>query len=80
MFNFSQTRRDGAGDPLPDAHETTPAHGEGGRPGWRRHVVAPLAAVRRLYVELRVAWREGARFPSDLPVRDYPIARRDGVR
>jgi hypothetical protein len=76
MSSYSQMRRDGARDRLPEAHEVTPAHGDGGHPGWRRRVVAPLAAVRRLYVELRAAWREGARFPSDLPVRDYPIARR----
>jgi hypothetical protein len=58
--------------------EATPgsARGHGDRLGWQRRVVAPLSAIRRLYGELRVAWREGGRFPPELPVRDYPIARR----
>jgi hypothetical protein len=78
MSSYPELHRDRAGDRLPDAHEATPvsARGHGDRPGWRDRILAPLAATRRLYVELRAAWREGARFPSDLPVRDYPIARR----
>ena len=75
MSSCSQRRRDRAGR-LPDAREATPACGHRDRPGWRCRVMAPLAVMRRFYGELRVAWREGARFPSDLPVRDYPIARR----
>ena len=42
----------------------------------RRRVTAWFAALRGLYADLRLAWREGASLPHELPLRDYPIARR----
>jgi hypothetical protein len=42
----------------------------------RHRVTAWFAALRGLYADLRRAWREGAALPHELPLRDYPIARR----
>jgi hypothetical protein len=41
-----------------------------------REFIAALASIRRTYRDVRAAWRAGAHLPPDLPVRDYPIARR----
>jgi hypothetical protein len=47
------------------------------RPHTNRHrVSAWFAALRGLYADLRRAWREGAALPHELPLRDYPVARR----
>jgi hypothetical protein len=47
------------------------------RPHTNRHrVPAWFAALRGLYADLRRAWREGAALPHELPLRDYPVARR----
>jgi hypothetical protein len=42
----------------------------------RHRVTAWFAALRGLYADLRRAWREGAALPHELPLRNYPIARR----
>jgi hypothetical protein len=50
--------------------ESPPPHSD------RRRVTAWFAALRGLYADIRRAWREGAALPHELPLRDYPIARR----
>ena len=56
---------------VPDARLVSP------RPHTNRHrIPAWFAALRGLYANLRRAWREGAALPPELPLRDYPIARR----
>lgn len=47
------------------------------RPHTDRHrVTAWFAGLGGLYADLRRAWRDGAALPHELPLRDYPIARR----
>lgn len=47
----------------------------GPRPN-QRHLPEWITRLHSLYDDLRSAWREGAALPPDLPLRDYPIARR----
>ena len=47
-----------------------------GRP-WANHgSTAWIGRLGSLYADLRRAWRDGAALPPELPLRDYPIARR----
>jgi hypothetical protein len=41
-----------------------------------RRSIAWIGRLRRLYADLRRAWRDGAALPPELPLRSYPIARR----
>ena len=60
-----------------DQHHDDDARPAPPRPHTNRHLIpAWFAALRGLYADLRRAWREGAALPPELPLRDYPIARR----
>lgn len=47
-----------------------------GRPWANHRPTAWIGRLGNLYADLRRAWRDGAALPPELPLRDYPIARR----